>query len=80
MMDMAKMEEAIAEAFERPEISQKYGWARPSSQNVFKDGFEDGFRAGVAFAQRQPKIEGSSQAVGNISQYPAAAEEPEEEV
>lgn len=79
MMTMAMMEEAMGESFERHEIIQKYGWARPSTQNVFRDGFEDGFRAGAAWAMRQAENQTSPQAVGNISQYGPAVEEPEEE-
>ena len=43
--------------------------------------FEDGFIAGVLFAeeQRQAINEPSPQAVGTISQYPGATEEPEDE-
>lgn len=78
MMTMAAMEAAIDEAFERPLTDMKYGWS-PSMKRVFRDGFEDGFRSGVAWAQSQAKIEASSPAVGTTSQYQGEAEEPEEE-
>lgn len=76
MMDMAKMEEAAREAFDQRRLVCRHyhpaGYLPPI--------YYDGFVAGVAFARRQAKIEGSSQADGNISQYGPAVEEPEEEV
>lgn len=67
MMTMSKLEEAIDETFKKSGKSMKYGWANASMKRCFKDGFDDGFRAGVAWVQSQAKIEGSSQALGNIS-------------
>ena len=72
MMQMAAMEEGIAQAFEK--------WSFPISRPTARQVFEDGFRAGVAWAMRQAKSYTSSPAAGNMSQYPAAVEEPEEEV
>jgi hypothetical protein len=73
IMTLAKMEEAVGKAWIK--------WPLPSSlRHPSYAIFADGFRAGVAWAMRQAKTEGSSQAVGNISKYPAAVEEPEEEV
>ena len=72
MMKMVKMEVALGKAWME--------WPLPTNlrQNP-RSIFSDGFRAGAAWAIRQAKTEPSSQAVGNISQYPAAVEEPEEE-
>lgn len=56
MMTMAKLEEGIAQAFEN--------WPFPISRPTARQVFEDGFRAGVAWAMRQAKTEGSSPAVG----------------
>lgn len=77
MMTMAKMEEAIKESWtiywaddmpHRLEAAVKWpDMVLPVSRN-----FEKGFRAGAAFAQRQAKIEGSSQAVGNMVVWPDA--------
>lgn len=76
MMDMAKMEEAADEAVKQHDFDAKY-----SHPTVFiKKTFRGGFFAGAAWAIRQAETQGSSQAVGNISHYPAAVEEPEEEV
>jgi hypothetical protein len=73
MMTMAKMEEAIDKAWMK--------WPLPSSlRHPSYAIFADGFRAGAAWAISQAETQTSSQAVGNISQYPAAVEEPEEEV
>lgn len=66
MMDMANMEEAIDEAFKKPEISQKYGWG-PSMKSAFRDGFEDGFHAGVAWAQRQERPALARYMVGGVA-------------
>ena len=84
MMTMAKMEEAIRDAWEeRWAVTAPFrtGRAVHTSKDappVTRD-FEKGFRAGVAWAIRQAKTEPSSQAMGNISHCPAAVEEPEEE-
>jgi len=72
MMTMAKMEDGLAQALEN--------WPGPVIRPTAGLVFEDGFRAGVAWAMRQAETQGSPQAVGNISKYPAAVEEPEEEV
>lgn len=76
MMTIAKMEEASRKSWEE----QLAGGPRNEEyERIPYELFQHGFVAGVAFAQRQSKIEGSFRAVGNISQYPAAVEEPEEE-
>lgn len=71
MMTIAKMEEGLAQAFEN--------WPLPVIRPTAGQVFEDGFRAGAAWAMRQVENQTSSQPEGNISQYPAAVEEPEEE-
>ena len=72
MMEIADMEEALDRAWIK--------WPLPSAlRHPAHAIFADGFRAGVAWAQRQAKIEPSSQAVGTASQYQGEAEEPEEE-
>lgn len=73
MMTMAKMEEGLELAWKKWPLPTGL---RPNAHNVFSDGF----RAGAAWAMRQAKNQGSSQAVGTISQYPPATEEPEDEV
>ena len=85
MMDMAKMEEAIDQAWverctfgdhHHQQLFIKY----PDMVPTLLPSFEKGFRAGVAWAMRQEENQRSSQAVGTSSQYSAAVEEPEEEV
>jgi len=76
MMTMAKMEEVARKSWEEALAG---GPRNEEYERIPYEHFQHGFVAGVAFAQRQAKIEGSSRAVGNISQYPAAVEEPEEE-
>lgn len=77
MMTFAKMEEAARESWEE----QLAGGPRNEKhERIPFQLFEAGFRAGAAWAMRQAKTEGSSQTVGNISKYPAAVEEPEEEI
>lgn len=72
MMTMAMMEEAV--------VSHLENWPGPYLRRTAAMVFEDGFRAGAAWAMRQAETQTSSPAMGNISQYPAAIEEPEEEV
>ncbi len=80
MMTMAKMEEAAQKAWAASWAAESQAHANHPEQcpDMLKS-YLKGFMAGVAFAQRQAKIEGSSQAAGNISQYRPATEEPEEE-
>lgn len=59
MMTMAMMEEGLAQAFEN--------WPLPVIRPPACMVFEDGFRAGAAWAMRQQEKQGSSQAVGDIS-------------
>lgn len=73
MMGMARMEEAVCEAWD------KRGEMQAVLRCNIRGVYADGFRAGVAWVKRQEKIETSSQAVGMNSQYPPAAEEPEDE-
>lgn len=73
MMDMARMEEAVCEAWD------KRGEMQAVLRCNIRGVYFDGFRAGVAWARRQVENLPSSQAAGKISQYPAAAEEPEDE-
>jgi hypothetical protein len=72
MMEMAKMEVALDKAWMECPLPTNL---RQNPRSIFSDGF----RAGASWAMRQAENQGSSQAVGNISQYPAAVEEPEEE-
>lgn len=73
MMGMANMEEALDRAWNS---ALRSGKLKPFSDSTFADGF----RAGVAWVLSQAKIQASSPAVGNISQYRGEAEEPEEEL
>jgi hypothetical protein len=81
MMEMAEMEEAIDSAWMEYWAAVYPHRARyPEACPKRSGNFEKGFRAGVAWAVRQAKCSPSSHAVGNISQYPPATEQPEEEV
>lgn len=73
MMDMAKMEEAVCEAWD------KRGDMQAVLRCNIRGVYADGFRAGAAWARRQEENEPSPQAVGKTSQHPAAMEEPEDE-
>lgn len=73
MMEIADMEEALDRAWIK--------WPLPSAlRHPAHAIFADGFRAGVAWAQRQAQSAASSQAVGTTSQYPPATEQPEDEL
>ncbi len=74
MMEMANMEEAIDVSW------AKRGVLKACLRKDVKSVYGDGFRAGVAWAQRQAQSATSSQAVGNISQYQPATEQPEDEL
>lgn len=67
MMTMAKMEEAIDETFKKPEISLKYLWAGAPATSALRTGFEDGFRAGVAWAQSQERPALARYMVGGLA-------------
>lgn len=73
MMGMARVEEAVCEAWD------KRGELQAVLRCNIRGVYFDGFRAGAAWARRQAETEASSQAVGTISQYSAAAEEPKDE-
>lgn len=70
MMTMATMEEEIESGL------RKMHSLKPDAD---WQGFRVGFVAGVFWARCQAENETSSQAVGNMSQYPGEAEDPEEE-
>ena len=68
MMTMAKVEEAAQKAWAASWAAESQAHANHPEQcpDMLKS-YLKGFIAGVAFAQRQAKIEGSSPAVGNIT-------------
>lgn len=63
MMEMANMEEAVQEAFDQRRLVCIHYHPAGYVPMIYRDGFA----AGAAWARRQAKIEGSSQAVGTMS-------------
>jgi len=72
MMDAAHIDAAASDSWE------KRGALKACLRSGVEQVYSDGFRAGVAWAQRQAKSEASPQAVGTT--YAPAVEDPEEEV
>jgi len=81
MMDFARVEEAAQAAWAASWAAESQAHANhPEMCPGMLKTYLKGFVAGAAWAMRQAKAEGSSPAVGSISKYPPAVEEPEEEV